>query len=114
METGGRFSRECLDFIDSAAGFKAQQDPRPLRRQASRAWRTRWTTLLSVAAQDAIAATLVQDGTKLLDAAPGEAPTAVDLWLDHPFGCGGGWAQEEADGGGATDGEEGDLAAGVV
>ena len=58
--------------------------------------------MLSVAAQDAIAATLVNDGAKLLDAAAGEAPPAVDLWLDHPFGCGGGWAQDQKGDDGAT------------
>ena len=40
-------------------------------------------TMISVVAQDALAATLVNDGVDLLDCADGFAPTSVDLWLDE-------------------------------
>ena len=47
----------------------------------ARVWRSRWITMIAVAAQNALAATLVQDGEKLLDAPDGIEPLAVDLWL---------------------------------
>ena len=37
--------------------------------------------MLSVAVQDRLAATLVNEGTGLLDAAQGRAPTSVEVWL---------------------------------
>ena len=37
---------------------------------------------MSVATQDALAATLVQEGTTLLDAGEGATPTGADLLLD--------------------------------
>ena len=40
--------------------------------------------MLSVCVQDVVAATLVDEGTSLLDAADGQAPGSVDVWLDAP------------------------------
>ena len=37
---------------------------------------------MSVSVQSALAASLVNDGTCLLDAADGPAPLAVDVWLN--------------------------------
>ena len=38
--------------------------------------------MVSVSVQSALAATLVDDGTCLLDAADGPAPLSVDVWLN--------------------------------
>ena len=38
--------------------------------------------MLSVAVQDAVAATIVNEGVSLLEAADGPGPLAVHLWLD--------------------------------
>ena len=38
--------------------------------------------MVSVSVQSALAATLVDDGTSLLDAADGPAPLAVEVWLN--------------------------------
>ena len=73
---------EARDLLRSAAASRAQTDPAPLRRQAARAWEARWVTLLSVAAQGALAATLVQEGVALLDAPGAPEPLGVDVWLD--------------------------------
>lgn len=81
-ETGGRLSAGALELLDAAAQGKAQDEPPVLRQQAARSWRARWQTLLGVAAQDALAATLLQEGTLLLDAAAGQEPTSIDVWLD--------------------------------
>jgi hypothetical protein len=40
--------------------------------------------LLSVALQDALAATLTNEGTGLLTGVDGPPPSATDLWLDEP------------------------------
>ena len=85
MEVGGRMSQEALQLIDVAAVHRAQSEPRALRRQAARAWRARWLTLLGVAGQDALAATLVQEGHKVLDAVVGTEPSGTDVWLDGDF-----------------------------
>ena len=80
MEVGGRLSREALDLLDAAAKHEARLEPRVLRRYAERAWRERWVAMLAVAGQDAVAATLVQEGVALLDGIDGAPPT--DVWLD--------------------------------
>ena len=84
VETGGRLCQEALDLIGTAAWARAQDDPSPLRRHTTRGWRARWLAMLSVASQGALAATLVSDGSHLLDAAVGEAPEPVQVWLDAP------------------------------
>ena len=38
--------------------------------------------MLSLSVQDALTATLVNDGVGLLDAASGAAPLSCDVWLD--------------------------------
>ena len=81
-ETGGRLSRESLEVLAAAAALRAKDEPRPLRRQAARAWRARWCAMLSVAIQDALAATLVSEGSRCLDAPAGSAPPSTDVWLD--------------------------------
>ena len=82
-EVGGRLSREAYELVDAAAALRASEEPRVLRRQAARAWRARWLTMLSVAVQETVAATMVTEGTRVLDAASGTAPTGVDVWLDE-------------------------------
>ena len=82
VETGGRLNRESLALLEQAAAAKARQAPVPLQRSMARVWKTRWTAMLSVATQTALAATLVNDGAKLLDAADGAAPPCAEAWLD--------------------------------
>ena len=40
--------------------------------------------MLSIAVQEVVAGTLVNEGVPLLEAAEGAAPLMVDLWLDAP------------------------------
>ena len=61
---------------------RARTEPAVLRKAAAKGWQTRWTALVSVSVQSALPATLVDDGTSLLDAADGPAPLAVDVWLN--------------------------------
>ena len=44
-------------------------------------------SLTGVAVQDALAATLVNDGLAALDGADAAVPLPVDMWLDGPSGA---------------------------
>ena len=89
-ETGGRMSSAAGKLLAAAAYARARGEPPVLRKAAVRAWRTRWITMISVCIQDALAATLVNDGAGILDGADGPAPLGVHVWLDG--GCEGGHA----------------------
>ena len=81
-EVGGRLNSTGSNLLAEAAAAKARAEPAALRSAAARAWRTRWTTMISVCVQDATAATLVDDGASWLEAADGPVPLAVDVWLN--------------------------------
>lgn len=81
-ETGGRLATEAVELVEAAACARARTSPALLRPAAARAWRYRWLTMLSVVTQDALAATLVNEGGALLDAADAEAPLLVEVVLD--------------------------------
>ena len=59
LETGGRWSQEAAAFVVDLAWAKAESAPKLLRVAAAHAWRARWTAILAVAAQAALAATLL-------------------------------------------------------
>ena len=71
MEVGGRWSEEGYELVEKLAKAKAQTAPPALRGSAHHAFLRRWTALLSFAAQDSFAETLV-NGTAL----------KTDLWND--------------------------------
>ena len=82
VETGGRLSKEALHLLTVLSAHRASFEPQALRAAAARAWRARWVTMVSTVCQDALAATLVDDGVSLLDVAQSSEPTSVDVWLD--------------------------------
>ena len=59
MEVGGRWDEGAYEFLLELAAAKAQQAPVVLRGSATRAWLKRWGALLSKAAMDSFASTLV-------------------------------------------------------
>ena len=79
-ETGGRLNRTGCKLLEDVAAVRARAEPAVLQSAAARAWRNRWTTLLSVCVQDALAATLVDDGSNWLET-DGPAPLGVEVWL---------------------------------
>ena len=83
MEVGGRLNRAALELVELAATARARSEPAALRAEASRRWRDRWVVLLGVTAQKALARTLVDDGTAVLDGVDADGPLSVDLWLEH-------------------------------
>ena len=56
---GGRWHREALRFVHNLVTFRARRAPLRLRASAAEAWARRWWGLLSVAGQDAVAASLL-------------------------------------------------------
>ena len=64
------------------AAFRARAAPQALRRSAEHAWQARWWAILSVATQDALASTLVDDAPRYLHGRPPHVPTLGDLLLD--------------------------------
>jgi hypothetical protein len=79
-ETGGRLNTEALALLDAAASLKTRSQPPVLQRAAMRARRARWLTMVSVSVQTAVAATVVDEGTAVLDAAAGPAPLSTEVW----------------------------------
>ena len=77
-EVGGRWSQESRAVLQRLAAAKARSAPAPLQWAARGAWQRRWSDLLSVSQQRALAATLVDAVPQDLDGIDGEAP---------PIGC---------------------------
>ena len=59
IETGGRWSQEAASFTRLLAHARALSAPAPLRQAARAAWVQRWSAVLAVAAQRAVAASLL-------------------------------------------------------
>ena len=86
-EVGGRMSRASWELLRALATARARSAPPLVRTSARVAWLRRWATMLGVAIQDSLAATLVDDGVVALDGHDGEAPLDVDLWAaEEHFG----------------------------
>ena len=81
-ETGGRMNAGAHKLIRAAASSRARAEPMMMQSAICRALHTRWITMVSVAVQDAVAASLVNEGVALLEAADGPMPLPVQLWLD--------------------------------
>ena len=81
-ETGGRWSPVCLDLVRDLAASKARGAPETLQASLRVAWAARWWALLSVAAQEALAASLVEPALQLLDGWDAAEPSLDDLLLD--------------------------------
>ena len=86
IEVGGRWADEACDFVRLLARARAKAAPESLRRSTQLAFTLRWTGLLSVAAQRAFAATLLDLSSPVLsevltDARLGEQPAESRLPL---------------------------------
>ena len=78
-ETGGRWSSTCSALLRALATRKAEEAPSRLRGAALTAWAVRWWSMLSVAQQTALAATLAADVLGDLDGWAGEPPPLADI-----------------------------------
>ena len=61
-EVGGRWNEDALRFVRRCTRIRAAEAPRLLRASAAQAWSNRWWGFLSIAVQDALAATLSLEG----------------------------------------------------
>ena len=83
-EIGGRWSDTCCWLIKNLAEFRSEKAPPRLRRATARAWEARWWGMLSVAVQDSLAATLVDDAPHLLHGWAGHGPPLGELLHGEP------------------------------
>ena len=78
-EVGGRWDREALDVLRELARAKSRVAPDLLRLTAALAWHRRWMCMLSVAAQTALAETLLAPCSPHLSERDGEVPDLGDV-----------------------------------
>ena len=71
FEVGGRWSTESWRFLKTLVRLRVHRAPQLLRRTAALGWHRRWTCLLSVAAQRALATTLLEPSATLALGSPG-------------------------------------------
>ena len=83
VEVGGRWGGDTSWLIRELARYKAEASPMALRRRTERAWAARWWTMLSVTAQDTLAASLLNDGVFRVGDVTAPTPTAVDAIYDE-------------------------------
>ena len=83
VEVGGRWNDTSIQLIAALARHKATEAPPLLRGSAQLAWSDRWWALVGVAAQKALAASLLAPcGRNLVLGVPADAPVPIDLLLD--------------------------------
>jgi len=80
-EVGGRWSDTTCRLIRDLATAKSEDAAPRLRKSAAFAWENRWWSMISVATQNALAATLVDDAPHMLHAWEGTAPPLGILLL---------------------------------
>jgi len=86
LEVGGRCSQEATFFIELLAQHKARQAPPILQHSITTALIARWSALLTHAAQQAFAATLVETPQALANHTntEGNEPTFSQLLAEAP------------------------------
>ena len=79
LEVGGRWSEEAVGFVRLLAKARARADPELLRSASAAGYLHRWTGILAVAAQRALAATLLELPVDEAEGVDGEPPFLEDL-----------------------------------
>jgi len=85
LEVGGRWSEEALTFVRLLAKAKARTVPQLLRPAAQAAFFHRWTGMLAVAAQRALAATLLELPVDDAEGVDGDQPELEDVLVAARF-----------------------------
>ena len=79
IEVGGRWNGEARDLLRALARAKARERPQWLRASALQAFHQRWSGVVAVAAQKALAATLAGLPNAGQDALDGAAPPLPEV-----------------------------------
>ena len=82
VEVGGRWSEEATKFVQQLAKAKAWTVPAILRPSVRAAYFHRWTGMLAVAAQRALAATLLELPVDDAEGLDGDTPFLEEVLLD--------------------------------
>ncbi len=82
VEVGGRWSEEATKFVQQLAKAKARTVPTILRPSVRAAYFHRWTGMLAVAAQRALAATLLELPVDDAEGVDGDPPVLEEVLLD--------------------------------
>ena len=82
-EVGGRWSAACQNVVAELAAARARAAPRHFQLSARLAYEARWWAMLSCTQQDALAATLVDDGVLLLDGHDASEPVVAEVLVDQ-------------------------------
>ena len=83
LEVGGRWSAEAKSFVGQLTKARARSEPRVLQRRMEQAWRLRWCSILSCAADRSFATSLL--GLNGTIGADGHAPMPHEVECDHRF-----------------------------
>jgi hypothetical protein len=87
-EIGGRWSENCIKWVAQLAKYKASSELPHLQRASEFAWHSRWWSILSVAAQRALALSLIEvDGDAIKPLADFE-PKIGDILADVRYELG--------------------------
>ena len=87
FEVGGRWSKESWNFLRKLVKLRVRRAPRLLRRAAALGWLRRWTCLLSVTAQRALASTLLEPTATVPLGTPGfDEPDLAEVLQDVSVG----------------------------
>ena len=84
IETGGRWDEQAYQFLVQLAKAKARTAPSNLRTSLTNARLRRWTGMLAFAAQDAFAASLLEECPAETVATDGLEPAIGELLADFP------------------------------
>ena len=82
FEVGGKWPEDSLDFLCKLANARTRRVPQFLRQSAARAFAHRWSGLMAVAAQKALAASLLHLPLHVEANKAGSPPALSDLLAD--------------------------------
>merc|ERR1712078_673389 len=83
FEVGGRWSQESWSFLRKLVKLRTRRAPRLLRKAAALGWHRRWSSLLSVVTQKALASTLLEPRATVPLGSPGEEePNLAEVLQD--------------------------------
>ena len=89
MEVGGRWSEEAWTFLTLLAEAKARTAPLVLQRSTQYCLLRRWSQMIAVAAQSALAATLLGEGAGKTPHHNDALPDWGDVLCDHEVAAAG-------------------------